>query len=108
MAIIPTDLTLKDVTWDINGLFTQSQQTVYQPVLGERERIPLTEQLFSNAIGTTVVYLSARTEVNERSVYTYFDLVGDIGGLQGFLMSFAQVILFLTGVFSQFNSVLYE
>ena len=51
-----------------------------------------------NTFHTTAIGLGKDSYTTKRSVYTYFDLLGDMGGLQSTLLLFGQVFMFLFGL----------
>ena len=73
---------LNDVTKiDVGGLFSMNR----------RDSLPYEED--DDTWIMVTVEMDPNLTVYDRSVYTYFDLLSDVGGLNGILMTFAGLIL---------------
>ena len=73
---------LNDVTKiDVGGLFSMNR----------RDSLPYEED--DDTWIMVTVEMDPNLTMYERSVYTFFDLLSDLGGLNGILMTFAGLIL---------------
>ena len=73
---------LNDLTkMEVEGLFSMQK----------RDSLPYEES--DNTWIMVTVEMDPNLTVYDRSVYTYFDLLSDIGGLNGILMTFACLLL---------------
>ena len=81
--------------WELG--FTEQETTIYGLSQVEYEEI---ESSNPNLIYKLNLMMDRDLETRSRSLYTYFDFLGDVGGLYGIFVQLAQLLLFILSFFS--------
>lgn len=93
---------MADNILDLNGAFTQQEVSIFKAFKSDPWLIG---EEFPHHILTAYIDMHPDVVNYNRSVYTIFDLAGDVGGLQGICQQIGQLLLWILGLVVPFNGL---